>query len=165
MNYRMISYILGWILIFEGLFLSVPMLTAIVYGESVLPSYLIAMGICFLIGGLLVFKKPKKKQLFAREGCVIVALSWIVLSAFGALPFLMTREIPTFIDALFETVSGFTTTGASILSDVAELHSLGRRHGRTGVYNGVYTAVRRPEHAHYEGRISRAVRQQAGSAS
>ena len=65
MNYRMISYILGWILIFEGLFLSVPMLTAIVYGESVLPSYLIAMGICFLIGGLLVFKKPKKKQLFA----------------------------------------------------------------------------------------------------
>ena len=78
MNYRMISYILGWILIFEGLFLSVPMLTAIVYGESVLPSYLIAMGICFLIGGLLVFKKPKKKQLFAREGCVIVALSWIV---------------------------------------------------------------------------------------
>ena len=56
MNYRMISYILGWILIFEGLFLSVPMLTAIVYGESVLPSYLIAMGICFLIGGLLVFK-------------------------------------------------------------------------------------------------------------
>ena len=84
MNYRMISYILGWILIFEGLFLSVPMLTAIVYGESVLPSYLIAMGICFLIGGLLVFKKPKKKQLFAREGCVIVALSWIVLSAFGS---------------------------------------------------------------------------------
>ena len=121
MNYRMISYILGWILIFEGLFLSVPMLTAIVYGESVLPSYLIAMGICFLIGGLLVFKKPKKKQLFAREGCVIVALSWIVLSAFGALPFLMTREIPTFIDALFETVSGFTTTGASILSDVEKL--------------------------------------------
>ena len=121
MNYRMISYILGWILIFEGLFLSVPMLTAIVYGESVLPSYLIAMGICFLIGGLLVFKKPKKKQLFAREGCVIVALSWIVLSAFGALPFLMTREIPPFIDALFETVSGFTTTGASILSDVEKL--------------------------------------------
>ena len=121
MNYRMISYILGWILIFEGLFLSVPMLTAIVYGESVLPSYLIAMGICFLIGGLLVFKKPKKKQLFAREGCVIVALSWIVLSAFGALPFMMTREIPTFIDALFETVSGFTTTGASILSDVEKL--------------------------------------------
>ena len=121
MNYRMISYILGWILIFEGLFLSVPMLTAIVYGESVLPSYLIAMGICFLIGGLLVFKKPKKKQLFAREGCVIVALSWIVLSAFGALPFLMTRESPTFIDALFETVSGFTTTGASILSDVEKL--------------------------------------------
>ena len=81
MNYRMISYILGWILIFEGLFLSVPMLTAIVYGESVLPSYLIAMGICFLIGGLLVFKKPKKKQLFAREGCTELDSTQCVRSA------------------------------------------------------------------------------------
>ena len=61
MNYRMISYILGWILIFEGLFLSVPMLTAIVYGESVLPSYLIAMGICFLIGGLTGIQKAEKE--------------------------------------------------------------------------------------------------------
>ena len=68
MNYRMISYILGWILIFEGLFLSVPMITGIIFGESALISYLISMGICFLFGALLVLKKPKKKQLFAREG-------------------------------------------------------------------------------------------------
>lgn len=121
MNYRMISYILGWILIFEGLFLSVPMITGIIFGESALISYLISMGICFLFGALLVLKKPKKKQLFAREGYVIVALSWIVLSAFGALPFVISGEIPAYIDALFETVSGFTTTGASILDDVEKL--------------------------------------------
>lgn len=121
MNYRMISYILGWILIFEGLFLAVPMITGIVFGESALISYLISMGICFLFGALLVLKKPRKKQLFSREGYVIVALSWIVLSAFGALPFVISGEIPTYIDALFETVSGFTTTGASILDDVEKL--------------------------------------------
>lgn len=121
MNYRMISYILGWILIFEGLFLTVPIITGAVFGESALISYLIALGICLLIGALLVLKKPKNKQLFAREGCVIVALSWIVLSLFGSLPFIISGEIPSFIDALFETVSGFTTTGASILSDVENL--------------------------------------------
>lgn len=121
MNYRMISYILGWILIFEGLFLTVPIITGAVFGESALISYLIALGICLLIGALLVLKKPKNKQLFAREGCVIVALSWIVLSLFGSLPFIISGEIPSFIDALFETVSGFTTTGASILSDVEKL--------------------------------------------
>lgn len=121
MNYRMISYILGWILIFEGLFLTVPIITGAVFGESALISYLIALGICLLIGALLVLKKPKNKLLFAREGCVIVALSWIVLSLFGSLPFIISGEIPSFIDALFETVSGFTTTGASILSDVEKL--------------------------------------------
>lgn len=121
MNYRMISYILGWILIFEGMFLAVPTITALAFGEGVVISYLISLGICLIIGGLLVLKKPKKKQLFAREGCVIVALSWIVLSAFGALPFVISGEIPEYINALFETVSGFTTTGASILSDVEKL--------------------------------------------
>lgn len=121
MNYRMISYILGWILIFEGLFLTVPLITGIAFGETALISYLITLGICFLIGALLILKKPKNKQLFAREGYVIVALSWIVLSAFGALPFVISGEIPTYIDALFETVSGFTTTGASILADVEKL--------------------------------------------
>lgn len=118
MNYRMISYILGWILIFEGLFLTVPAITALVFGESALWSYLLSLSGCLLIGSLLILKKPEKRQLYAREGSVIVALSWIVLSAFGAVPFVLTNEIPNYIDALFETVSGFTTTGASILSDV-----------------------------------------------
>lgn len=118
MNYRMITYILGWILIFEGLFMAVPMITAAVYGEPVLWSYLMVQSGCMLIGGLIVMKKPKNSHLYAREGAVIVALSWIVLSAFGALPFVLSKEIPSYINALFETVSGFTTTGATILSDV-----------------------------------------------
>ena len=118
MNNKMISYVLGWLLIFEGMFLAVPGITALVYGESELWSYLLTLSICLFIGGLLVLKKPKKSQLYAREGFVIVSLSWIVLSAFGALPFFLSGEIPDYIDALFESVSGFTTTGASILSDV-----------------------------------------------
>ncbi len=118
MNYKMISYILGWILIFEGMFLAVPGITALFFGESALWSYLLSISICLLIGSLLILKKPQKRQLYAREGCVIVSLSWIVLSAFGALPFFLSGEIPNYVDALFESVSGFTTTGASILNDV-----------------------------------------------
>lgn len=121
MNYRMITYILGWILIFEGMFLALPTVTALIYGESALWSYLLSLSGCLLIGSLLVLKKPKKQQLYAREGGVIVGLSWIVLSAFGAVPFVLTGEIPEYINALFETVSGFTTTGASILYDVEAL--------------------------------------------
>lgn len=126
MNYRMITYILGWILLFEGMFLAVPSITALAFGESALWTYLLSASVCLLIGSLLILKKPKKRQLYAREGCVIVSLSWIVLSAFGALPFYLSGEIPNFIDALFESVSGFTTTGASILSDVEAISHASR---------------------------------------
>ena len=126
MNYRMITYILGWILLFEGMFLAVPSITALAFGESALWTYLQSASVCLLIGSLLILKKPEKRQLYAREGCVIVSLSWIVLSAFGALPFYLSREIPNFIDALFESVSGFTTTGASILSDVEAISHASR---------------------------------------
>ncbi len=126
MNYRMITYILGWILIFEGMFLAVPSITALVYGESALWTYLLTASICLLIGSLLILKKPEKRQLYSREGCVIVSLSWIVLSAFGALPFFLSGEIPNYIDALFESVSGFTTTGASILTDVEAISHASR---------------------------------------
>ena len=126
MNYRMITYILGWILLFEGMFLAVPSITALAFGESALWTYLLSASVCLLIGSLLILKKPEKRQLYAREGCVIVSLSWIVLSAFGALPFYLSGEIPNFIDALFESVSGFTTTGASILSDVEAISHASR---------------------------------------
>ena len=118
MNFRMITNILGWILIFEAGFMAVPTLTALVYAESVVWAYLITVAICLLLGFALVWKKPRNKTLYSREGFVIVSLSWIVLSIFGALPLYISGETPTYIDALFETVSGFTTTGASIISDV-----------------------------------------------
>ena len=122
MNYSMIVYLLGWILNFEAIFLVIPAITAVIYGEAEFISFLITIGICLLIGLLIIFLgKPKKKTIYTREGFIIVALSWIVLSIFGTLPFVISGSIPSFIDALFETVSGFTTTGATILSDVETL--------------------------------------------
>ena len=118
----MITYILGWILIFEAIFMAVPVITAICYLESAVWWFLLTAAICAGIGLLLTkVKKPQNKKLYSREGFVIVSLSWIVLSLFGSLPFFLSGEIPSFIDALFETVSGFTTTGASILDEVEGL--------------------------------------------
>ncbi len=121
MNFGMIKNILGWILIFETLFMAVPLLTGIIYGEAAVWAFLVSMLICLAFGGLCIWKKPKNKILYSREGYVIVSLSWIILSIFGALPLYISGAIPSYIDALFETVSGFTTTGASILSDVENL--------------------------------------------
>ncbi|MCI7768349.1 MAG: TrkH family potassium uptake protein [Oscillospiraceae bacterium] len=118
MNFRMIIYILGWILVFETIFLLIPLVTAIIYGESCVTAVLLSIAVCLAVGGLLIIKKPKNTVLYSREGFVIVSMSWIVLSLFGSLPFVFSGAIPNFIDALFETVSGFTTTGASILSEV-----------------------------------------------
>lgn len=117
----MISYVLGWILVFESIFMIVPSIAALVFGEAALFAFLITAGICLLCGIPLIVKKPLNMRLYSREGNVIVALSWIVLSIFGSLPFLLSGAIPSWIDAVFETVSGFTTTGASILSDVEQL--------------------------------------------
>lgn len=121
MNYRMIRYIIGWLLLFESLFLLIPTVTAVIYRESVFWHYLAAVALCGALGGLLALRKPKNTVLYAREGFVIVAFSWMVLSLFGCLPLWTSREIPSFVDALFETVSGFTTTGASILTEVEPL--------------------------------------------
>lgn len=114
----MVTYVLGWILIFEAIFMAVPALTAIIYGESALWYFLGTAVVCAVLGRLLTFRKRKNTTLYARDGFVIVSMSWIVLSVFGAIPMWMSGAIPSFVDALFETVSGFTTTGASILSDV-----------------------------------------------
>ena len=121
MNYRMIRNIIGWLLLFECGFMLVPTATALIYRESEIWCFLVTMLLCGGIGGLFVLKRPQNQTLYAREGFVIVALSWIVLSLFGALPFRFSGCIPHYIDALFETVSGFTTTGASILSEVESL--------------------------------------------
>ncbi|MBQ8614725.1 MAG: TrkH family potassium uptake protein [Ruminiclostridium sp.] len=120
MNYSMILYLLGWILNFEAIFLTVPAVTALVYSEKEGFSFLIVIGICLLLGLAITFRKPKRKSIYAREGFVIVALSWITLSIFGALP-LYFSGTASYIDALFEIVSGITTTGATIFSDVESL--------------------------------------------
>lgn len=118
MNYSIIIYIIGWILKLEAAFMLLPGITAIIYREKTGFVFLITMAICLAAGIPLTRKKPKQKAFYTKEGFVTVALSWIVLSIMGAVPFVLSGAVPHPIDALFETVSGFTTTGASILSDV-----------------------------------------------
>ena len=122
MNYKMVRYTLGVILLFEALFFIVPILTALYFdeGKSLFAFSLTAI-ISLIIAVPLVFKKPKNTDVFAKEGFVIVSLSWIILSVFGSLPFVISGAIPNFIDAFFETVSGFTTTGSSIVPSVEAL--------------------------------------------
>ena len=117
MNYRVVLNILGKVLLAEALLLTLPMAAALWYDESALP-FLYTMLPLLLIGVVLNHIKPRSSDLFAREGFVVVGLSWLLMSAFGALPFVLSGDIPHYIDALFETVSGFTTTGSSILTDV-----------------------------------------------
>ena len=121
MNYKIISYIIGWVLIFEAIFMAPALLTAVIYQEQAGYSLLLSMGLCLAVGLFLSRKKIKNKSMYAKEGFVTVALCWILLSAFGALPFVFAGAIPSYIDALFEVVSGFTTTGSSILTDVEAL--------------------------------------------
>lgn len=121
MNYSMVLYILGYMLKFESAFLMLPVLIGIIYKEDASLSYLAVAAVCLILGLLLTRKKPTSPNLYTREGFVTVALSWIVMSVFGAMPFVLTGDIPSYVDALFETISGFTTTGASILNDVESL--------------------------------------------
>ena len=121
MNFVIVRYLIGWMLGIESIFLLLPALTAVIYGEPELPAYLIAAAISLAGAALLCHRKPKNTRFYAREGYVTVALCWLILAVIGALPFVLSREIPFFIDALFETVSGFTTTGATILGDVEAL--------------------------------------------
>lgn len=121
MNMRMTVYIIGLLVAFEGLFMAVPTITAAVYHESEFWLFLAIAVFCLLLGWLLTLIKPADKKLFARDGFLIVALGWILLGLIGAMPFYISGSIPQFIDALFESVSGLTTTGASILSDLDAL--------------------------------------------
>ena len=121
MNYSMIFYILCSVLTFEGFFLLAPCIVALCYGEKQGLLYFAVAAVCIIVGGFARIRKPKNKVFFSKEGFVTVSLSWIVISLVGALPFYFTGEIPSYVDALFETISGFTTTGASILSDVEAL--------------------------------------------
>lgn len=122
MNISVIIYIIGWILEFESAFLILPAIVGLLYNEyNSFIAYIVTALLCLICGALLKRKNLKRTELYTREGFATVALSWLIMSIFGALPFVFTGEIPNFIDALFETTSGLTTTGASILNDVEAL--------------------------------------------
>lgn len=121
MNYRLLLKLNGRLMLIEAAFMILPLIVGIIYKEASAISFLPAIAILLIAGLLLSAIKTKRKELFAREGLAIVSTSWIILSLMGALPFYFSREIPSFIDCFFETVSGFTTTGASILSDIEAL--------------------------------------------
>ena len=121
MNVKYVINTIGKILFVEGLLLLLPAAVAAIYGESTLYAYLITSGILLVIGSLSFIFKLKNPDIFAREGLAVVGLGWLAVSLAGALPPFLTREIPFYLDSLFEIVSGFTTTGSSILSDVEAL--------------------------------------------
>ena len=121
MNLPIIRFVLGSILKIQAFFFLLPIITALVYKEETLPVYLMVAVGSFVIGVLATLKKPKESVFYLKDGCIATSLSWLLMSFVGALPFYLTGEIPSFIDAFFETVSGFTTTGSSILSDIEAL--------------------------------------------
>ena len=131
MNYRMVFSMIGRLLLLEAVLLLLPAACSVLYGESSVWALLVSAGVALAVGGLLVLAlRPKNKTIYAKEGFVIAALSWIFLSAVGALPFVFSGAIPNFVDAFFETVSGFTTTGASILTNLsARGEALAMSHG------------------------------------
>lgn len=117
----MVLYILGHILKFESAFLTLPALVGLLYREKEGIPFLLVAVLCLVLGLFLTRKRPASSTLYTREGFVTVALSWIIMSIFGAIPFVLSGDIPSYVDALFETISGFTTTGASILTEVESL--------------------------------------------
>ena len=121
MNISIIRYILGSVLKFEAALMLLPCLVAVNYRETSGFSFVITILLCLAFGFLLSHRRPSSTVFYMKEGFLSVSLSWILLSIFGALPFLISGEIPAVEDALFEAVSGFTTTGSSILTDVEAL--------------------------------------------
>lgn len=123
MNYKKLGVILGKIMILEGLLMLVPLLVSIIYGEDLRHklAYIIPLAVLALIGGALQFLKPKRDAIYQKEGFALTAAVWIVMALFGALPFVICGDIPSYVDACFEIVSGFTTTGASIIEDITAM--------------------------------------------
>lgn len=121
MNYSIVFYIIGWILNLEAAFMSLGCITALIYGEKAGWSFVVSILLCLVIGLPLTVRKPSSHIFYLRESFVSTALGWIALSCMGALPFLFSGVLHNPADALFETVSGFTTTGSSIFTDVEVL--------------------------------------------
>ena len=122
MNFPFIWYIVFRVVEVEGLFLALPCITALIFPEEICWDFAAVMAACLIVGVVArKFFKPKSTVIFAKEGLVAVALCWVVASLVGALPFTLSGEIPSYVDALFEMISGFTTTGSSILTEVEAL--------------------------------------------
>lgn len=120
MNIKMITYLLGRMLGVEAAILLIPALVAGIYGESIYP-FLITAAALMVLTILMSRKKPENTTIYGKEGFAIIACAWILWSVFGAIPFYISNEIPNYIDAVFETISGFTTTGSTILTDIASM--------------------------------------------
>ena len=121
MNVRLVSNTMGYILWVEAGFLLLPVLTAVVCGEAYWREFLLTAAICAAVGTALHAVPLKKSQMHSRDGFVAVSLSWVVLALFGALPYVFTGTMTSYIDAVFETVSGLTTTGSSTFTAVSHL--------------------------------------------
>ena len=127
MNFSIIKNIVGKILILLAALMVLPLIVSLIYQEGLkyYLAYIIPIIVLVGLGILLNIKKAKSSKMLVREGMIIVGLSWIIMSLFGCIPFILTGEIPNFFDAFFEMASGFTTTGASIVVNVEELsHSV-----------------------------------------
>lgn len=118
MNKQMIRYVLGMVLLIEAALMLIPMAVALLYRESTWCWFFYTILGSGVLGGLLIARKPRRQNMFPKDGFVIAGLTWIVISIVGCLPFYLSHQIPRFIDALFETISGFTTTGSSILTNI-----------------------------------------------
>ncbi len=122
MNYSVIRYITGWVIFTISLFMLLPALVSFIYGEISTAWLFIACAVVFgALGFVIKLKKPSTKRFFAREGFIVASLSWIIISMIAAVPFTVSGEIPFYIDAIFEVVSGFTTTGSTILTNIEGL--------------------------------------------
>ncbi|NQU54260.1 MAG: TrkH family potassium uptake protein [Bacteroidetes bacterium] len=122
MNFKIIIRVLGFLIFVEGIAMLLALAVSLIYGESDTYSFLISSGICVSLGGIIaLLTNGANKDIGKREGFIIVALVWIVFSFFGTLPYILSNSIPNFTNAFFETMSGFTTTGSSILDDIEAL--------------------------------------------
>lgn len=175
MNFRIIAYIVGWVCNFQAMFMVLPCITALIYQEHEFFAFLISMIVCLIVGLPLTIRKPKNKVFYTKDGCVAVALSWFALCISGAVPFVLSGAIPHPIDAFFETVSGFTTTGIqypdrcgsspSLYSDMEKFHTLDRWHGGSCILALTATTCRRVSYESDESRKPWSFRQQTGSKS
>ena len=119
LNYKIIFHFLGLLLLFNGAFMLIATLISLIYKDGVVLEMLLSGLTILLIGGFVMFNtKNHRKEMNKREGYIVVAFGWIVMSLSGSLPYMLTEAIPSFTNAFFETMSGYTTTGASILNDI-----------------------------------------------